>query len=101
VIEGSPIPFTDDELAKTTDWARVKKIYKLNAVASAGAAGGGGKRGARGAAAAAAAAAAANVAANDTAAVAGTENVVVTEVVDEKKELEVGILGMMTLRGVS
>ncbi|KAI9742895.1 MAG: hypothetical protein M1818_003624 [Claussenomyces sp. TS43310] len=29
-VEGRQIPFSDDELAKTADWARVRKIYKLN-----------------------------------------------------------------------
>lgn len=24
------MPFSDDEIARTTDWAKVKKYYKLN-----------------------------------------------------------------------
>lgn len=29
-MEGTAVPFTDEELAKTTDWSKVKKYYKLN-----------------------------------------------------------------------
>lgn len=29
-MEGTAVPFTDEELAKTTDWAKIKKYYKLN-----------------------------------------------------------------------
>lgn len=29
-VEGTPVPFTDEELAKITDWSKVKKYYKLN-----------------------------------------------------------------------
>ncbi|ROW11861.1 hypothetical protein VPNG_04966 [Cytospora leucostoma] len=29
-VEGTAVPFTDDEIAKATDWAKVSKYYKLN-----------------------------------------------------------------------
>lgn len=29
-VEGTAVPFTDEELAKTTDWPKVRKYYKLN-----------------------------------------------------------------------
>lgn len=29
-VEGTAVPFADDEIAKTTDWAKVSKYYKLN-----------------------------------------------------------------------
>ncbi|KAK4187930.1 hypothetical protein QBC35DRAFT_217934 [Podospora australis] len=32
VIEGTPVPLTDEELATTTDWPKVRKYYKLNGV---------------------------------------------------------------------
>lgn len=31
-VEGTAVPFTDEEIAKTTDWAKIKKYYKLNGV---------------------------------------------------------------------
>ncbi|KAI1202903.1 kinase binding protein CGI-121-domain-containing protein [Nemania serpens] len=31
-VEGTPAPFTDETLAALTDWARVRKYYKLNGV---------------------------------------------------------------------
>ena len=35
-VEGVQIPFTDTEINKLTDWPRVKKMYKLNAVGGGG-----------------------------------------------------------------
>lgn len=29
-VQGTAVPFSDDEIAKTTDWAKVSKYYKLN-----------------------------------------------------------------------
>lgn len=29
-VEGTPVPFTDEEIAKSTDWSKVSKYYKLN-----------------------------------------------------------------------
>ncbi|KAL1877972.1 hypothetical protein Daus18300_002326 [Diaporthe australafricana] len=29
-VEGKSVPFADDEIAKSTDWAKVSKYYKLN-----------------------------------------------------------------------
>ncbi|TGO08198.1 hypothetical protein BTUL_0221g00150 [Botrytis tulipae] len=72
VIEGEPVPFDDESLASMVDIARVKKLYKLNAL------GGGAKKGG----------------ANG---VSGkTENKV-----DERKELEIMVLGAMALRGAT
>ncbi|KAJ4395607.1 hypothetical protein N0V85_006487 [Neurospora sp. IMI 360204] len=31
-IQGKPVPLTDGELAKSTDWQKVRKYYKLNGV---------------------------------------------------------------------
>ncbi|KAK4249003.1 kinase binding protein CGI-121-domain-containing protein [Corynascus novoguineensis] len=31
-VQGTPTPLTDDELAKTTDWPKVRKYYRLNGV---------------------------------------------------------------------
>lgn len=31
-VEGMPTPFTDAELAQSTDWPKVRKYYKLNNV---------------------------------------------------------------------
>jgi len=73
-IQGTPIPFEDAEIAKYTDLARVKKIYKLNSVPGLG--GGGGKK------------------MNDVVNEVGNEE-------REKRELEILILGAMALRGVS
>lgn len=33
-VEGTPVAFTDEEIAKMTDWAKVRKYYKLNGLAS-------------------------------------------------------------------
>lgn len=33
-VEGSPVPFSDEEIAKSTDWPKVSKYYKLNGVPS-------------------------------------------------------------------
>ena len=32
-VEGTGAPFSDEVLAQTTDWAKVRKYYKLNGVA--------------------------------------------------------------------
>lgn len=29
-VEGTAVPLTDEEIAKTTEWAKIKKYYKLN-----------------------------------------------------------------------
>lgn len=29
-VKGTAVPFTDEEIARVTDWAKVKKYYKLN-----------------------------------------------------------------------
>lgn len=29
-VQGTPAPFTDEELSQCTDWAKVRKYYKLN-----------------------------------------------------------------------
>lgn len=29
-VEGTPVPFSDEEIAKSTDWSKVSKYYKLN-----------------------------------------------------------------------
>lgn len=29
-VHGTAVPFTDEEIAKTTDWSKIKKYYKLN-----------------------------------------------------------------------
>ncbi|POS69662.1 hypothetical protein DHEL01_v211946 [Diaporthe helianthi] len=31
-VEGTSVPFTDEEIAKSTDWSKVSKYYKLNGV---------------------------------------------------------------------
>jgi EKC/KEOPS complex subunit CGI121/TPRKB len=31
-IEGTPVPLTDEEISKATDWGKVKKYYALNSV---------------------------------------------------------------------
>ena len=33
-VQGTPAPLTDDNLAKTTDWPKVRKYYRLNGVAA-------------------------------------------------------------------
>ncbi|KAM0171694.1 hypothetical protein ACHAPF_007941 [Botrytis cinerea] len=72
VVEGEPVPFDDESLASMVDIARVKKLYKLNALG-----GGGKKSGANG--------------------VSGkAENKL-----DERKELEIMVLGAMALRGAT
>ncbi|TGO24741.1 hypothetical protein BPAE_0096g00470 [Botrytis paeoniae] len=72
VIEGEPVPFDDESLASMVDIARVKKLYKLNAI------GGGGKKGG-----------------------ANGMNGKVENQVDERKELEIMVLGAMALRGAT
>lgn len=29
-MQGRAVPFSDEEISQTTDWAKVKKYYKLN-----------------------------------------------------------------------
>ncbi|KAF7911433.1 uncharacterized protein EAF01_002940 [Botrytis porri] len=72
VIEGEPVPFDDESLASMVDSSRVKKLYKLNAI------GGGGKK-------------------------VGTNGVSGKgeSKVDERKELEIMVLGAMALRGAT
>lgn len=31
-VEGTNVPFSDEVLAETTDWAKVRKYYKLNGI---------------------------------------------------------------------
>ncbi|KAH6633833.1 kinase binding protein CGI-121-domain-containing protein [Chaetomium sp. MPI-SDFR-AT-0129] len=33
-VQGTPTPVTDEELAQTTDWAKVRKYYRLNGIQS-------------------------------------------------------------------
>lgn len=74
-IEGEQVPFEDSVLQEMTDIARVKKIYKLNS------SGGGGKKNGQ---------------------VNGVEGLSINGVKeDERKELEVLVLGVMALRGVT
>ncbi|APA09305.1 hypothetical protein SS1G_12090 [Sclerotinia sclerotiorum 1980 UF-70] len=70
-IEGEAVPFEDETLSKMTDIARVKKLYKLNACGG----GGGGKK--------------------------GGANGVSEKIQDERKELEIMVLGAMALRGAT
>ena len=69
VVEGTQIPFSDDELRDMTDLVRVRKIYKLNS------AGEGGKK-----------------------AVTGADR---PSESDERKGLEILVLGSMALRGAT
>ena len=69
VIDGTQVPFSDDELRGMTDLARVRKVYKLN----------GGIGGAK----------------------KGTNMVNGTSENDERKELEILVLGNMALRGAT
>lgn len=71
VVEGEAVPFEDEEVRSMTDVARVKKLYKLNAGG-----GGGGKKG-------------------------GANGVSNEKVEDERKELEIMVLGAMALRGAT
>ncbi|TEA12721.1 EKC/KEOPS complex subunit CGI121 [Colletotrichum sidae] len=32
-FQGNPVPFTDESIATSTDWAKVRKYYKLNGLA--------------------------------------------------------------------
>jgi EKC/KEOPS complex subunit CGI121/TPRKB len=75
-IEGEQVPFEDSVLQEMTDVARVKKIYKLNS--SGG--GGGEKKGQ------------VNGAENEVPNGTGSE-------VDQRKDLEILVLGCMALRG--
>lgn len=72
VVEGEKVVFGDEELREMVDMGRVRKVYKLNS----GGGGGGGKKGVNGV-------------------VNGK-----TEV-DERRELEVLVLGAMALRGAT
>lgn len=33
-VEGTPTPLTDGELARATDWPKVRKYYRLNGVSA-------------------------------------------------------------------
>ena len=70
-VEGKQVPFSDEELGTVTDWARVRKVYKLPLVGLQGK-----KRG-----------------------VEGEEKSVEEE--RERRELGVQVLGAMALRGAS
>jgi EKC/KEOPS complex subunit CGI121/TPRKB len=78
-VEGDPLPFTDSSIASLTDFARVKKIYKLNS--SGGSSTKKGKP-------------AVNGSGHHEVNGAGGK-------VDELRELEVAILGAMALRGAT
>lgn len=73
-FQGEQVSFDDEVLAEMTDLARVRKIYKLNAVG-----GGAGKKGA----------------------VNGANGVSASKEKDERKELEVFVLGCIALRGAN
>ena len=77
-IEGEQIPFSDEELENLTDWARVRKLYKLNSLGNTIAAGSGGKK-------------------KDKS--AETNGNLKEEKERERKELEVLILSTIALRG--
>jgi len=79
-IEGEQVSFEDSVLQEMTDVARVKKIYKLN---SSG--GGGGKKKGQ-----------VNGAGSE-----GLNGNGVGSEVDERKDLEISVLGCMALRGVT
>jgi EKC/KEOPS complex subunit CGI121/TPRKB len=79
-IEGEQVPFEDNVLSQMTDIARVKKIYKLNSNG-----GGAGKKKGQ-----------VNGAVSEGLNVNGTGS---DE--DERKELEILVLGCMALRGVT
>ncbi|KAF4637468.1 hypothetical protein G7Y89_g619 [Cudoniella acicularis] len=79
-IQGEPIPFTDSELAQISDIPRIKKIYKLN---NSGNGNGGGKKKEK-------------VVNGD-----GVNGVGKLTAEEEKKELEVQVLGAMALRGAT
>jgi EKC/KEOPS complex subunit CGI121/TPRKB len=80
-IQGEQIEFSDENLRASVDVARVKKVYKLNA---AGGGGGGGKKAGKGK--------------GD----ANTLNGVhASSLGDERKELEIQVLGIMALRGAT
>jgi len=70
-IQGQQVSFNDEEIAKMTDWSKVKKIYKLSTVPAVGV----GKKVPNG--------------------------VADSPCGDELKELEVVILGSMALRGAA
>ncbi|KAF2090119.1 CGI-121-domain-containing protein [Saccharata proteae CBS 121410] len=72
-VEGTSIPFSDESLAKFTDFARIRKIYKLDAAAS------GGKKGKPNG-------------------VNGTANGTGSQL-SEAKEMEACVLGIMALKG--
>ncbi|RAL60431.1 hypothetical protein DID88_000206 [Monilinia fructigena] len=80
VIEGQAVEFNDDVLRFTTDIARVRKLYKLNS----GGGSGGGKKGGS-----------VNGKANGASASASEKEE------DERKELEIMVLGAMALRGAT
>lgn len=82
MIEGEQIPFSDQEISKLTDWARVKKLYKLNALGGSG--GGGGKKKVNGFGAG-----------NE----GGRKVEDEKDREDERRELEVLVLGSMALKG--
>ncbi|CZR55439.1 related to protein cgi-121 [Phialocephala subalpina] len=77
-IQGEQVPFDDETLASMTDVGRVRKIYKLNS------GGGGGKK--------------KEVNGNE---VNGVNGARMEREVDERREMEVLILGAMALRGAT
>ncbi|KAI9821134.1 MAG: hypothetical protein M1827_003868 [Pycnora praestabilis] len=79
-IEGSELRFSDETLNAKTDLARVRKIYKLHAPSNSGAGGGKGKGGVTGQ-------------------MNGIEGHKSAE--EERKELEVAVLGLIALRGAA
>ncbi|SLM37718.1 protein cgi121 [Lasallia pustulata] len=75
-VEGKPIDFSDQTLAQMTDLARVKKVYKLSAQAATK-----GRQDARG----------------NSAAFNGKSGAME----DDRKEIEVNVVGLMALRGAT
>ncbi|KAK5144582.1 hypothetical protein LTR04_001519, partial [Oleoguttula sp. CCFEE 6159] len=74
-VEGDSIPFSDEVLASITDLAKVKKMYKLDSPPA-----GGGKKG------------------KAETKYSGALNGMVDEA-DERREMEVYLLGVMALKG--
>lgn len=81
-IEGTQVPFSDDFLAAMTDWERVRKAYKLDGIGALGGSGNGkGVKRVDG------------MGLNGVGRVKGEE--------EERKEMEVLVLGSMALRGAT
>jgi hypothetical protein len=77
-VEGKQVPFEDEILVGFTDWLRVEKAYKL------GASGGGGKK-----------------RKNNDVVEGGSNGAGEKGGVEDKRDIEMRVLGAMALRGVS